>query len=362
MEGAEESRSAYLARQRERGRAVVGVAPAIYPRELFWACGVLPVEIWDPPVEGSEAGIHLQPTVCPIVKGVLDLVLSRRGKLLDGFLVPHTCDSLQNLATLVHDSLLPELPTWFLGLPRERGPLGRDFLLARLEILAAELGRRFTPIEALNLAQAIGWAKEQDALLSTLHRRRRDDTLGLDNRQFYRLHRLAEWLHPEDHLPLLRAALDAPPVQPRPGQRCVVLSGIVPNPPEVLELLDRHEVLVGADDYLCCGRRLPARPGEAQGLAFCAERLLALPPCSTTAASVAERREHLLNLVLGCSARGVIFHVPGFCEPELFYLPRLVEALQRQKVPSLLLETEFHRGLDGRSHTRIEAFLEQLEG
>ena len=95
------TRREYLEEQKEKGRRLIGVFPAHYPKEILWAFNCVPAEIWDPPLEVSGANAHLQPYICSVVKLGLELILQGKGDLLDGFLFPHTCDSIQNLS-LIH--------------------------------------------------------------------------------------------------------------------------------------------------------------------------------------------------------------------------------------------------------------------
>jgi len=67
--GGAPSRREYMTAQRkDQGRRLLGVFPAQYPREILWAMNILPVEIWDPPLEVSQSNAHLQSYICSLVK------------------------------------------------------------------------------------------------------------------------------------------------------------------------------------------------------------------------------------------------------------------------------------------------------
>ena len=117
------NRSAYLHRQKQMGRRLFGVFPAQYPREIFWAMNIVPVEIWDPPMVTANANAHLQPYICSVVRSGLELILQDKTRILDGFLFPHTCDSIQNLASIVNDYLGIEIPCYFFYHPK--APFGK---------------------------------------------------------------------------------------------------------------------------------------------------------------------------------------------------------------------------------------------
>src|SRR5512147_1901148 len=98
-------RRAYIETQkREHGRAAVAVLPVHYPKEILTAMNVLAVEMWGPPgpPRGPEAG-RLQSYVCAVARNALAFLASGGADAVDAVLFPHTCDSIQGLATLAPD-------------------------------------------------------------------------------------------------------------------------------------------------------------------------------------------------------------------------------------------------------------------
>ena len=73
-----------------------------------------------------------------------------------------------------------------------------------------------------------------------------------------------------------------------------------------------------------------------------------------------ERLDYLLEKVERTHAQGIIFWTVKFCEPELFDVPQLVEALKRRGLATLVLDTEINQGLSGQLSTRVEAFVEMM--
>jgi benzoyl-CoA reductase/2-hydroxyglutaryl-CoA dehydratase subunit BcrC/BadD/HgdB len=104
--------------KKEKGKKLFGIFPSQYPREILWAMNVLPVEIWDPPLEVIHANAHLQPYICSVVRLGLELILQGKCEGLDGFLFPHTCDSIQNLSSIVYDYLGVKKSCYFFYHPK----------------------------------------------------------------------------------------------------------------------------------------------------------------------------------------------------------------------------------------------------
>ncbi|RJR35502.1 MAG: 2-hydroxyacyl-CoA dehydratase [Desulfobacteraceae bacterium] len=356
------SRREYMAVQkRDHGRRLLGVFPAQYPREILWAMNILPVEIWDPPLEVSRSNGHLQSYICSVVKLGLELILQGHCADLDGFLFPHTCDSIQNMASIVHDYLGVEKPCYFFYHPKAPyRDSSRQFYLYELQELIRNLEERFGAMNPADLKKSIDKGREVTSLLGEIYRLRAQGELAVSNHDFYRVIRRNEYLHPDDLIPMLRQFL-AEARQPDHSRKRILLSGILPNPPGLQVLLDSLGVRISDDDLLNCGRRLAATPaGEGDPFKALSESYFSMPPCSTRNSSIEERLIYLMSKVDRSRAQGVIFSMVKFCEPELFDLPELVEGLKKKGIPVLLLDMELNQGLSGQMSTRVEAFVELL--
>jgi benzoyl-CoA reductase/2-hydroxyglutaryl-CoA dehydratase subunit BcrC/BadD/HgdB len=356
------SRKEYLLKQKEvYGRHLFGVFPAHYPRELFWAMNILPVEIWDPPLDLSYAGAHLQSYICSIVRFGLEFIVQGKADILDGFLFPHTCDSLQNLSSMVNDYLKPGKPCYFFYPPKwPYRESSHRFYIEQLRELAARLENRFGELDYGRFKQCIEKSEKVASVMRELYFLRSSGGLCASNLEFYRTIRQAEFLHPDDLVLLLERFLENSRGT-QDSQTSVIMSGVLPNPPEVLALLDELKVRVGDDDLLACGRRYLVRPSQAEDpFEALAERFFQMPPCTTRNSPIRERVEHLISKVKGSNAKGVIFWIVKFCEPELFDMPHLIEALKEKGLPALVIDVEPNQELTGQLTTRIEAFVEMI--
>ncbi len=355
-----ESRRAQILRE---GRRALAVLPIHYPKEILTALDILAVELWGPPGPpcGDAAG-RLQSYVCAVVRNALAFLAAGKADVVDGVLFPHTCDSLQGLATLATDFGGWGKKSFVYHHPRGADrPSARRCVDAELRALAAELetwaGRRLEPDRlawALDLHGDIDAARA--ALLEGRARLARGDV------ELYALLRRGERLWPENHLTELRAA--AAELAPGPVQRGIpiLVTGYVPEPAGLLATLNAAGVYVAADDYAAVGRRV-ARGVRARGgdpWAALVERTLSLPPCPTRAVDQGARLMHLEALFERSGARGVLVHVQKFCEPELFDVPAIRSTFAARGVPVLVLEGEMEQQLSGQAETRIEAFAEML--
>ena len=181
----------------------------------------------------------------------------------------------------------------------------------------------------------------------------------LDNFDFYRLIRTREFLPAGIFIDLAKYALSLLREEESTGIP-IILSGIVPEPMEVLSALGEMGAHVVADDLACCGRRLYQRGSSTDPFERLSENLFSSAPDPTRGDSLQDRIDHLKGLVSQYRAHGIIFYGVKFCEPELFDLPDLRKALKGEGVPSLTLEVDINDHISNQMLTRIESFLELI--
>jgi benzoyl-CoA reductase/2-hydroxyglutaryl-CoA dehydratase subunit BcrC/BadD/HgdB len=349
-----------IARQiKDQGEFIAGVLPIHYPRELLRAFGIHPMEIWGPPRIDPTAGVsHLQPYVCSIVRNALAFQQSGGLEVVDLILVPHACDSLQGLASVLLDFIQPRQPVIPFYLPRGEGYAGVEFLIAELKRLYLHLkiitGK--TPSDN-DLLEAVRQEERFDHSFSELYRFRGWNNLS--NLDFYRLVRSREYLPGEHFLQLAEHGLKERVADDPPGIP-IIISGIVPEPMDILQAIEDHGGRVVGDDLACCGRRRYPMGESEDPFVRMAERLLNGPPDWNKGDSIQQRLQHLADMIEGTAARGILFYSVKFCEPELFDLPQLRGGLQSRGIPSLIIEVDINDALSNQTLTRIEAFMEMI--
>ena len=353
------SRREVVERHRRDGGRIAAVYPIHYPRALFRAFGVLPMEVWGPPKRSTTLGdAHLQAYTCSIVRGGLSFLLSGGLDSTDVILVPHACDSLQGLGSLLIDFVAPKQPVLTLYCPRGPEASSLAFLdaeLRRLHQRLAEItGER--PDDGALLA-LVKEDEKADAALSSLLAERRAFDVG--ERDFYRLVRSREFLPAEDFTRLANAALASANGGERKGTG-ILLSGIVPEPMEILDALTAAGAVVVADDFAAVGRRVYPAGKSDDPFRRMAERLIGGPPDSTRGTELSVRVAHLARLAQDRGAKAILFYIVKFCEPELFYLPQMRQELAKAGLRTVTIEADVTESLPHQAVTRVEALMETL--
>ena len=382
-------RSEVIRAHKSRGGRVAAVLPIHYPRALFRAFDILPVEVWGPPnVDSTLGAAHLQPYVCSIARNALAFLLSGGLDETDFIVVPHACDSLQGFASILIDFIHPRQPVLPIYLPRGDRATHLQFLTDEFRALYRQLAAitSRTPSDA-DLMTCIAREEDADALLADLHARLRVGANGsLPLREMYRVIRSREYLSAETFLSLRGAqfatkqspselgipfdytqgmasqsSLAMTSEQSRPdGGIPIILSGIVPEPMGIFDAIEKMGGIVVADDFACCGRRLYPRGTSSAPFTRMAERIINAPADSTRDVPIRARLDHLTRLAHASGAKGIVFYDVKFCEPELFYLPALRHGLQDAGIQSIAIEVDLNDQLPQQALTRLEAFLEMV--
>jgi len=354
-------RRAYLTREKEaHGRTVMAVLPIAYPKEILTAMNILAVEVWGPPgLPASEEASRIQAYVCPVVRNAMAF-LAPGVPGIDGVLFPHTCDSIQGLATVLPDLAGFPLPVANFVHPKgERRKSNETYLKQEFADLAAQLARiTGKPLDPEALKGAIALHREIDRLRTSLMARRAFSPLP--DREFWGVLRLGEYLWPEDYLGKLKELESGLASQAVQTGVPVMVTGIVPEPMGIYEAINAAGAFVAACDYAAIGRRVadPSAGTAPDPFDALVSRYFALPPCPTRTSLMGPRMDYLERLYAANRCRGLIVHTVKFCEPELFDLPHIRQRFARINAPVLTMEGELEPVLSGQATTRIEAFVE----
>ncbi len=345
-----------IERVHDAGGRTAAVLPYHYPRALLRAHGFHSVELWGPPGIGREqGGRHFQAYTCDIVVRATSFLLEGGLDAVDAIVIPHTCDALQGMGSVLGDFVEPIPPVLTLYLPRGRRPADHEFLTAELRRLGNELSA-ISGVAPDDDAWDAAFTAEQEAdrALSDLYDRR--PGLAASDREFYEVVRAREFL-PPDEFTALAGSL---PAGDPPDGIGLMLSGIVAEPLELFDRLAAIGARIVADDLGGGTRRHYPPVDEGAPFERLAARMLGGPPDPTRGDPIAERAAHLIDRMRQTDARGLVVYDPTFCEPELFDVPLLRRHLSEAGFPMLHLEIELTGSPTQQTMTRLEAFVESL--
>lgn len=356
---------AYARILKGRGKKVLGYFCSYTPEEIIHAAGLHPARLFGAREDFSLADRHLQPYCCSLAKGALTDVLAGNLDFLDGAVFPHTCDTIQRLSDIwrlnTHfpffaDVVLPvklnsqsALTYMEEVLARFRSDLEKGFGITVTDEALGKSIRTYNLIRS-KLGKIAGIRSQHPGAITA-----RDIHVIISS----------SMIHDRDELPdrldaFLQALEAKLPGNPVTGKR-VMLAGSVCNHPDIYSLLEKSGAEVVRED-LCTGSRYFEGLASEQGdpVKALAQRYFERIICPAKHSTTTARGENLVKSAQEHDARGVIFLQLKFCDPHSFDYPYLKEFLDRENIPSLLLELEDSLPPEGQLLTRFETFVEML--
>ncbi|MBU3915168.1 2-hydroxyacyl-CoA dehydratase family protein, partial [bacterium] len=226
------SRATVMLQARKDGYKIAAILPFHYPRALLRAYGLHPMEVWGPSHIDHLDGIqHFPEYTCKIVQNATQFLINLPKSTIDCILIPHTCDSLQGMASVMKDFIKPDVPVLTIYHPRGRRESDLFFIEEELKQLAKKLepitGKSPTNKE---LSDAIQLEDEATALLAEISLHRKD--YNVSDREFYTVLRSREYLSTEEFIEIAQKLPKGTPDLIGPG---LMISGIVPEPPELFD-------------------------------------------------------------------------------------------------------------------------------
>ncbi len=344
---------------------IVGYFCSYAPEEIIWAAGALPYRILGGGGAVSKADGHLQAYSCSLVRGALDDALTGKLDFIDGTVFPHTCDSIQRLSDIWRlnaglgfhlDLVLPvKLNT----------KSAEDYMHAVIKKfhhdLEAGLGVEIAPAK---LSKAVQTFNQIRSGLQRIYEIRRDHSGALSSRDLHAIVRASMVMDRNVLADRLSAVVDLLQTQNHEtdtaGKRLVLTGGIC-SMPEIYHQIEDVGGTVVWDDF-CTGSRYFEGRIDPHGdlLNSIGQRYFNRIICPAKHRDCFSRGDSLLEMVKNTQAQGVIFVLLKFCDPHAFDYPYIKELLDRDGIPSMLLEIEDQQTSLEQLKTRIEAFVELL--
>ena len=363
-------------RLKETRRPVVGCFPLYPPVELFHSMGLIPVILWG--LEGTVSTFpasdrHVQQYACSIARRVTEFVLSDGGEALDALFAYNACDTLRNLPEIIAEGLKErgsDLPFFSMHIPMaprsqtdSSGYLGNE-IAALVGKVEQTFDVSFSETRFLESTELYTRAR---TLAQSAERLVAEGVLSFGD--FAEVLQQHHWIPVEKQIEKLESILRSPTVEEASKGESesfarVIVSGIVPPPRQVSDLIEEAGLRVVANDIASLARSyaynpaVTGEPGDYYDDVYSNHH-----PCTTLLHTADRRVPEILNLAKRTRAEGFVFVGTKYCEYEYFELPYLERRLRNNGIPTLSLElTADVSESVGALKTRIEAFAEVVTG
>ncbi len=353
-----------------RGNEVMLPCLPLYPPvELIHSFGFRPVVMWNMNsalISARVSESHLQNYVCSVASNMLDMLVDSDFPQFKAFFVYNACDTLRNLPEIVQAASaassrrMPEMLSLHIPVNGFHSEGSREYfanqtkaLINRLEALS---GHHFSTEKFC--ASVDAYRKVREAVQAA-------EVLVAEGMLEYEIfsHAIAQcgMMPPEKQLEFIGTI-----IQKSDDKKCksipIVISGILPPPPEIIALLDSAGLRVAVNDIAAEGRSFNTpTPDCDEPIQYYMSFYDDHHPCTTLLFTAKRRINELVAKAERTCARGLIFLGEKFCEYEYFEIVHIEETFKKRGIPTLKLEFSRDEGGNyGSMKTRIDAFAELI--
>jgi len=356
----------WLDNWKKEGKKVLGYVCSYVPDELIDAAGILPVRIR---ARGSAdtpmADALMSPTTCSFARCVLEGASRKEYEFLDGLVGCNSCDQARRL----FDNLRFKAPFpyhYFLSVPATFNSVTVDWFKHELSKFKEDLRNHFgVAITDDGLKKTIDVYNTTRDLLNQLYSLRKDEAPRFSGTEVMHIVLASVSLPKETFNDLLASMLqEAETREAKKNYRArIMLVGSHLDDPEFVRMIEDLGGIV-VTDYLCFGRRYftDLVPEDSDPLGALAQRYLSRVPCPRMSGGHPKRANFVKEQIKEFNVDGAIMQRMKFCPTWWGETFMLQSELKEAGVPCLELEKEYMLSGTGAMKTRIQAFLEALEG
>ncbi len=347
-----------------RKRSVIGCVPEYCPEEIIYAAGMLPIGMWGARTNISHATMYFPAFACSLVQTNLELGMRGAYDKLSAVIIPSHCDHLKCFGQ-DWKVAVPQVRHIPLVHPNNRGIEAAVTYLkseyARIRHEMEIIGQ--LPVSDEDLNQAIDVYNTHRQALREFTVIARDYPRTITARVRHLVIKSGYFMDKAEHtemINILMNELKRQPVEEWTGKR-VILTGIMAEPDEFLDLFTECNLSVAADDLAQESRQFRVDvPAGSDPLERLARRWSLMSGCPLLIDPDKTRRFMLPDLVQASGADGVIACMMKFCEMEEFDYPFYRRTLDEAGVPLLHLEVDVQGQSFEQARNRIQSFAEML--
>ncbi|MVB09561.1 (R)-2-hydroxyisocaproyl-CoA dehydratase beta subunit [Caprobacter fermentans] len=344
-----------------QGKKVVACAPVYTPEEIIHSMGLVPMGVWGADQKVGEAKKYYPAFICSIMQTVLELGITGKYQGVSAIVIPSLCDSLKCLGQNWKYAV-PDIPFIPMTYPQNRKPsYGIAFTKAGYERVISDLsaatGAKFSEVA---LADSNRIYNEHNAVMREFAEIAADHAVSAAQRSD--VFKSAWFMRKEEHTAMvkqLNAELAQTPKDK--GKIRVVVSGILADSPSLLEIFDKNEIRIAADDVAFESRQYRTDvPEDPNSLDALARKYANMDNCSVLYDRDKKRVDSILELAKRHDARGVIVLMTKFCDPEEFDYVPIKRACEAAGLLNLNIEVDRQMVNYEQANTMIQTFREMF--
>lgn len=353
------------ATHKETGKDLIGCFPIHTPDEIIYAAGCIPVGMWGGTTELQLADKYLQSFCCSVMRTNIEFGMRGVYNDLKAVIIPTFCDTLKCIEENWKVAV-PQIPVIGMAYPQHRD------LKAGIEYMISETKRVKHELELIlgkiileeKVEEAFAVYEDYRATMRTFTEvaAKHPEIIGAKTR--YLLIKAGQFMDKAVYTQKMKeiiAGLQAEAEVPFKGTK-VVLTGLMPEPVEILDVFEENQVAVVGDDMSLGSRlwRTPARE-DIKDVYEKMAYIVADQEGDTFLYEPQKKRGQLLiDMVQKLGADAVVVMMMKFCDPEEYDYPIYKAELEKAGIPELYLETDQQLTTFEQVRTRVQSFTEML--
>lgn len=347
------------------GKQVVGCFPEYTPNEIVYAAGMVPFGLWG--AEGKEisaAKKYFPPFYCALALSTLELGLDHTLNKLSAVMIPVLCDTLKCLGQNWKVGV-PQVPFIQLVHPQNRAmPAGIAFLTEQYQRIAQQLGQisgqTVTP-QALD--RAIELFNQHRAALREFSQVAARYPRTISPLMRNTVIKSGYFMDVVEHTQCVReiiALCTALPTEQWDGHN-IVVTGIIADSPAILQIFADNHMAIVADEVAHESRQFRQDvPPDSDPYRRLALLISQLQGCSLLHDPEKKRGSLLVDMVRKNNAQGVVYLLTKFCDPEEFDAPIIKKQLDKEGIPSIIIEIDQQTKSYEQACTALQTFADVL--
>ncbi len=340
----------------ESGQKAVGCFPAYVPEPIIHAAGTLPIGIWGGQVEIDKARAWLPSFACSIMQADMELELKGSYDGLAAVVIPSLCDTLK----CIGQKWKGTCPVVQFTHPQHRQlDSAVTYLAKEYDSVRCRLGEILgVEITEEAIAESLAVYNEHNAVMREFSCAANKYAACISVTDRHAVMKSAFFIRKETHTALVRALLSSLQGAPacEDGKKRVVLTGIMAEPVEVLDIMQEYGFAIAADDLAQESRQYRSDYPEDGAVMDRMARQWQGMECSLAYDEKKTRILDLVKTVKDTKADGVIVCMMKFCDPEEFDFPIIRKALEKEGIPYTQLEVDLQSISIEQIRTRIQTF------
>jgi bzd-type benzoyl-CoA reductase N subunit len=353
---------------KQAGGKAIGYFCSTVPEELFTAAGLLPFRMRGTGSTSTELSDSCFSNInCSYPRHTMNQALLGVYDFLDGLVCINSCDHVRR----IYDNWTRQLDTPFvkvMSLPRKTGTPQIDWYSDEINLLREQIQEHFgVEITDERLSDAIALHNEVRELQKQVYECRKSDAPLLTGTEVLPIMVAGTAMPKERYKVLLQQFLgDLEKLEGMDGYRArlMVIGGELDDP-EFMEVIEGQGGIV-VTDSTCFGTRLMWRPVDESNddpvRALASYYIYDRPSCPRMYGDQSRRIDYTRELAREFRVDGIIGERLIFCDQWVVEHYMTGIDLKEDGIPFLQLDREYILSGKGQLRTRVQAFLETIEG